>query len=131
MREKLSVIEPQAYQVHRAAQKREMRAGVIQASKPLVQELKAHPPEGRWIGDAIGIHYRRRGVFQRKVFQEVALQRLAAGDETVVAVGRRQRRQEGERDAASVADPPSNRNPIVIFVVGLFAPPAMAGDGIL
>ena len=123
MGENRSSADPFADEVHRAAQKREWRPGVVEASIP--------SPQGGRIGYAIGIHDRRRGVFQQKVFQEVALERLAAGDETVVAVGRRKRRQEGERDSASVADPPANRNPIVIFVVGLFAPPAMADDGIL
>lgn len=65
MLENLSVTEPLAYGVNRAPQKRERRMGVIQASKP--------PPERGWIGYAIGILARRRGVFQRTVFQEVAL----------------------------------------------------------
>ena len=130
MVENRSAVDPSAEQVHGAAQKREPRVGVIQALKPLVQELKAHSPEGRWIGDAIGIFDRRRGVFQRTIFQEVTFERLATCDETVVAVRRRKRRQKGEGDSARFADAPSNRNPIVIFVVGLFAPPAMAGDGI-
>ena len=105
------------------AQKREWRTGVIQASKP--------PPESGWIGHVIGILDRRGGVFQRTVFAEVKLGCLTAGDEAVVSIGRRERRQDGKRLSAMIAFAAANADPIMIFVVGLFTAPAMADDGIL
>ena len=123
MMENHSITEPLAYGVHGAAQKRERWPGVIQNSKP--------PPEGGGIGYAIGIFDRRSGVFQRTVFQEVALESLTAGDQAVVGVWEGERRQEGERDAARFTDAPANLNPNMVFVMGLFRASAMADDGIL
>ena len=68
---------------------------------------------------------------QRAALQEVALQRLAAGEEAVVAVGRRERRQEGERLSAQIAETASNANPVMVFVMSLFASATMTDDGIL
>ena len=58
-------------------------------------------------------------------------QRLAAGDETVMAVRRREGRQEGERLAAAVAEAAANPDPIVVFVMRLLAAAAVADDGVL
>lgn len=80
---------------------------------------------------ALGILNRRRGGFPRTVFQEVALERLAAGDETVVAVWWRERRQKGECLAAKIAKAAPDQNPIMVFVMSLFAAAAMADDRIL
>ena len=64
-------------------------------------------------------------------FQKVAPQRLAARDQAVMAVGRRERRQESERLAAPVAETTANPDPIMVFVMSLFAAAAMADDGVL
>jgi hypothetical protein len=71
----------------------------------------------------------RRG-FPAAAFHKVAPQRLAAGDEAVVAVGRRERRQESERLPTQIAEPTPDLNPVMIFVMGLFAPAPMADDRI-
>ena len=123
MLENLSVTEPLAYGAHRAAQERERWPGGVQASKP--------SPESGGIGYPIGIFDRRRGVFQRTVFLEIALDRLASGDPDVVALRRREWRQDGERFFATFADAPANGNPIMVFVVSLFTASAMADDGLL
>jgi len=59
------------------------------------------------------------------------LQRLAAGDEAVMAVGRREGRQERERLVAPVAQAAANSDPIVAFVMRLLAAAAVADDGVL
>jgi len=64
-------------------------------------------------------------------FQEVAPQRLAARDQTVMAVGRRERRQEGERLAASTAKTAANPDPIMVFIMSLLPSPTMTDDGVL
>src|ERR1700732_4382476 len=48
-----------------------------------------------------------------------------------MAVGRRKRRQEGEGFAAAVAKTAANPDPIVVFIMSLFAPAPMTDDGIL
>src|SRR6266571_8359159 len=48
-----------------------------------------------------------------------------------MAVGRRKRWQEGEGFAAAVAKTAANPDPIVVLIVGLFAPAPMTDDGIL
>jgi len=61
----------------------------------------------------------------------VALERLAAGDEAVMAVGRREGRQERERLVAPVAQAAANPDPVVVFVMRLLAAAAVADDGVL
>jgi hypothetical protein len=61
-------------------------------------------------------------------FQEIPSQRVAAGDQAVVAIRRRERRQEGERLLTSIAKAAADRNPVMIFVVGLFTATAMTDD---
>ena len=48
-----------------------------------------------------------------------------------MAVGWREGRQEGECLAATVADAAANPDPIMIFIMGLFAPAPVTDDGIL
>jgi hypothetical protein len=55
---------------------------------------------------------------------------MAASDKAVVTVWRRERRQKGECLAAKVAKSAPDENPIMIFVVSLFAAAAMADDRI-
>ena len=62
------------------------------------------------------------------MLQEVAPQRLAAGDEAVVGIGWGERRQEGERLVARSAKAAANLNSIMIWVMSLLAPAAMADD---
>jgi hypothetical protein len=63
--------------------------------------------------------------------QEVTPQRLAAGDEAVMAVRRREWRQERERLVAQVAQAATNPDPIVVSIMGLFAPATVTDDRIL
>lgn len=71
----------------------------------------------------------RRG-FPVVTFHKVAPQGLTASDEAVVGIGWGEGRQECERLPAQIAETAANRNPVMIFVMGLFAPAAMADDRI-
>ena len=62
---------------------------------------------------------------------EIAAQRLAASDEAVVAVGRREWRQESECLAATIAEAAANPDPLMVFIVSLLAPAAVADNGVL
>lgn len=112
--------EPHAYFAHHAAQERKRRPRGIQSSKP--------SPQSGWISNAIRIFHFGRGGFPCVTFQKIPSQRLTAGDEAVVAVRQRERRQEGEGFRAQIAAAPADLNPVVIFVVGLFPPAPMADD---
>jgi hypothetical protein len=48
-----------------------------------------------------------------------------------MAVRKRKYRQEGNRLTTGFADAAPNLNPIMVFVMSLFAPAAMTNDGIL
>jgi hypothetical protein len=115
--------EPSTYGKHGLAQKRKRRPGRIQAAEP--------SPQRRGIGDTIRIFDCWRRGFQGKAFQEKAPQRLAAGDEAVMAVGRRKGRQKRKRLTASIAAAATSLDPIVMFIMRLFAAAAMADDGVL
>ena len=108
--------------MHGGAQERKRRLREIQTSKPAAQ--------GGGIGHPLGILDRGRRSFPTITFHKVAPQRLATGDQAVVAIGQREGRQKGERLPAHIAVAAANRNPVMVFVVSLFAPAAMTDDGI-
>jgi hypothetical protein len=120
MHEGFCSAEPHIYVAHDVPQERKRRPRGIQTSKP-----SAH---SGGIGNAIGIFARRRRRFPGVIKQEIAPQRLAPGDQAVVAIRRRERRQEGF--PAQTAKASADLNPVVIFVVGLFPPAAMTDDRI-
>jgi hypothetical protein len=104
------------------AQKTECRPGTIQTTEPSAQS--------GGIGHALRVLNRGSRGFPGITFHEVALQRLTAGNQAVVAVGRRERRQESERLPAPIAETSTDRNPIVLLVVRLFTAPSVTDDGI-
>jgi hypothetical protein len=67
---------------------------------------------------------------QEPLVQKVSLQRLTACDQTVVGVGQGENRKERESCFASRAEAATNPNPVVTFVMSLFAPSTMANDRI-
>jgi len=79
----------------------------------------------------IGIFDRGRCRFPATALDEIAVQRLTACNQAVMAVGWREGRQEGECLAATVADAAANPDPIMMFIMGLFAPAPVTDDGIL
>jgi hypothetical protein len=48
-----------------------------------------------------------------------------------VGVGQREQRQESECLPAKIANAAANANPVMVFVMRLFAPPTVADDGVL
>ncbi len=122
MQEDLCPAMPNAYGQHCPAQNGKWRLRRIQTPEPTAQ--------GGEIGHAIGIFNRGRGGFPATAFHEVAPERLATRDQAVVAIRRRERRQEGERLPTKIAETSANRNPIMIFIVRLFPATPMADDRI-
>ena len=86
--------------------------------------------QGGRSGEAVGIFDYRRRLLPGTTLHKAASQRLAAGDQAVMAVGWRELRQERESLVARPAPAASNRNPVVILVVSLFATAAVADNGI-
>jgi hypothetical protein len=123
MNEALGPAEPSAYGQHRPAQTGKRRDRRIQTPEPSAQR-------GR-VGHAIGIFDRGRRRFPATPLDELAAQRLAACDQAVMAVGRREEWEEGERLAATVADATANPNPIMVFIMSLFPPAPVSDDRIL
>ena len=105
------------------SQKREGRLRGIQNSKPAA--------ESGTIGHAMGIFYGRCCRFPGTALDKVAPQRRTAGDQAVMAVGKRKHGQEGNRLATRSADAAPNRDPVMVFVMTLLLPTAMANDRIL
>jgi len=123
MHQCLWLAEPCTYVNQRLAQKRKRRLRRIQTAEP--------SSECGWIGHPIGIFDGGRSSFPGTAFQKITPQSLAARDQAVMTVGRREQRQKGERFATPVTEAAANRNPIVVFIMRLLAPAAMADDGVL
>lgn len=60
---------------------------------------------------------------------EVAVERCAAGEQTVVGVRKREGRQEGEGLGATAANTAADLDPVTVGIVSLFATAPMADDG--
>ena len=120
--EKLTGIQRLTDSAHRGTQKRKWRPRGIQTAEPSAQGGRiGHTPGSFGLG--------RRG-FPVATLHKVAPQRLTAGDEAVVGIGWGERRQERERLAAQIAEAAPNGNPVMLFVMRLFAPAAMPDDRI-
>jgi hypothetical protein len=121
--ENLSAPDPWIERLDYASQKREGRLRGIQNSKPAA--------EGGGIRHAMGIFNGRRRRFPGTALDKVAPQRLTAGDQAVMAVGKRKHGQEGNRLATRSTDAAPNRDPVMVFVMSLLPPAAMTNDRIL
>ena len=120
MNEDLGPAEPSSYGQHRPAQTGKRRDRRIQTPESTAQC-------GR-IGHAIGIFDRGRRSFPATPLDEIAAQRLAACDQAVMAVRRREGWQEGKRLAAPAAKTAANPDPIMVFIVRLFPPAPVSDD---
>ncbi len=121
--EDLGPVEPRAYGKHRPAQTRKRWLRRVPSPEPTAQR--------GGIGHAIRIFDRGRRGFPTTALYEIAAQRLAACDQAVMAVGRREWRQEGKRLSASAAETAANPDPIMVFIMRLFAAATVTDDGIL
>jgi hypothetical protein len=121
--ENLSAPDPLIERLDCGSQERKGRPRGIQRPKPAA--------EGGRIRHAMGIFHRRCRRFPGTAFDKVAPQRLTAGDQAVMAVGKRKHGQEGNRLLARSADTATNRNPVMLFVMSLLLAAAMTNDRIL
>ena len=55
---------------------------------------------------------------------------LRASQQAVLRIEEREQREEGECRPTMYAPPPSNLNPVVVFIVGLLATAAVTDNGI-
>jgi hypothetical protein len=120
---KRSVADPLMDCLDRTSQEGEGRPRGIQIPKPAA--------EGGRSRHTIGIFYRRGRRFPGTALDKVAPQRRTAGDQAVVAIGEGEGRQEGNGLAARSADAAPNLNPVMVFVMSLFAAATMTNDRIL
>jgi len=118
--EDLSAADPSIDRRQRASQDGVEWLRRIQFPKPAAER-------GR-VGHAMGILHRRCRRFPGTVLDKVAPQRLTASDQAVMRVRERKPRQEGNRLPARLADASPDRNPVMIFIMSLFAAPTMAND---
>src|SRR5712692_1868970 len=105
-----------------ASQIAERRPRAIQCTKPAAKSAR--------VGHAMRIFHRWSGRLPATAFDKVAPQRRTARDQAVVGIGKRERRQEGHGLTAGTADAASNLNPVMVFVMSLFAATTMTNDRI-
>ena len=86
--------------------------------------------EGGSIGYPIGVLHRWRSRFPRTVFYETSPERLNASQQAVMGMRERKHREEGEGPPAKLANPPSDPNPVVVFIMRLLVTAAVTDDGI-
>jgi hypothetical protein len=120
--EKLTAPDPPIQCLHRRSQERKGRLGGIQGPKPAA--------EGTCIGYAIRIFDSRCRRFPGTAFDKIAPQRFTPGKQAVMGVRKRKNRQESNRLAARSTDPAPNLNPVMVFIMGLFATTPMTNDRI-
>jgi hypothetical protein len=123
MNEHFGSVEPRAYGKHRPAQTRKRHLRRVETPEPSAQR--------GGIGYAIRIFDRGRRSFPTTTLYEIAAQRMTTCDQAVMAVGRREWRQESKRLSASVANPAANPDPIMLFIMSLLASATVTDDGIL
>src|SRR3984893_15796166 len=120
--ELLSACQPLPHDFHGGSQKGKRGPRRIQTAEPAAQGGR-----GR---DAIRVFDRRRRVFPRTVLQEISPQCLTACDQAVVGIGLGEKRKKSKGESAGRADAAANLDPVVILVMGLLAPSAVADNRI-
>ena len=85
--------------------------------------------QGGRVGTAMNFLESRRGVFPRGSLHKTPPQRRAARNQTVVGVRQGESGQETKDYPAQRAQTAAIPDPIVALIIGLFASPAMADDG--
>jgi hypothetical protein len=118
----LSIPDPLIYCQDRMSQEGKGRPRGIQIPKPAA--------EGGRSRHTMGIFHRRGRRFPGTALDQVAPQRRTAGDQAVVTVGKREGRQKGNGLPARSADAAPNVNPVMVFVMSLFAATTMTDDRI-
>lgn len=111
--------QPLLYGFQSASQKTKRRRG-IQAAAPAA--------EGGWVRNAIRIFQRWGGAFPTVMLHKTLSQRLTTRDQAVMGIRKGESGKETESMFAKFAQPAVVLDPVVILVMRLLAPPAMADD---
>ena len=73
------------------------------------------------IGHPIGVLQRGCNFFPWTVLYKTSPQRLSASQQAVMGIWKREQREESEGPPTKLAKPPSDPNPVVVFIVRLLA----------
>src|SRR5271157_3870008 len=106
----------------RLAPKGSRRLGAVQAARPAAK--------GGGVGHPIGVLERGRRIFPGVMLHQASLERLAASQQAVVSVGKREQRKQGKGLPATRAKAASDPNPVVMFIVRLLTSPPVPDDRI-
>ncbi len=82
------------------------------------------------IGNPIRILQSRYSIFPWSVLYETTTKRLNASQQAVMRIWEGEQREKGEGPPAKLANPASDPNPVVAFIVRLLAATAMTDNGI-
>jgi hypothetical protein len=103
----------------------------LQAAAQAERSSKGPASQRGRIGQATRVPDPRSRVFPTTTALTSRFPSLLPAQKTVLAVGRRPGGQDGEGPSARPAQTAADEDPVVGFIVGLFAPLAMADDGML
>ena len=119
----IAASQPVSHTSERLAEKRKGRLGVVQPVGPAA--------ECGGIGHAISIFERRCRLFPGGMLLKAPPQCLTTRQQTVVRVGEREQREEGEGLPATGAVTATDANPVVVLIVRLLEAASMADDRIV
>ena len=106
----------------RLAEKRKSRLGVVQSAGPATKRGS--------IGHPVRVFERRRRLLPGTMLHQAPPQCLTARQQTVMSVGERKQREEGEGLPATTAATAPNPDPVVVCIVRLLAATSVANDQI-
>ena len=82
------------------------------------------------IRHSIGILQRGNSILPRTVLYEPLPERLSASQQAVMRIRERKQREKGEGPPANLANPASDSNPVMVFIVRLLMAAAVTDNGI-
>jgi hypothetical protein len=103
----------------------------LHATAQTQQSATGPTPQRCWIWEPVGVFALRRGLFPSTAAIATRFPGLLSASKAVLAVWRRPRGKDGEGFATRRAKAASCPDPVVLFVVGLLAPLAVADDGMV
>ena len=103
----------------------------LHATAQTQQSATGPTPQRCWIWEPVGVFALRSGLFPSTAAIATRFPGLLSASKAVLAVWRRPRGKDGEGFATRRAKAASCPDPVVLFVVGLLAPLAVADDGMV
>jgi len=94
------------------------------------QSATGPTPQRRWIWASVGVFALRNGLFPSGATTATQFPSLSPASQAVLAVRRRPSGKDGEGFATRTAEATPYPDPVVVFVVGLLTPLAVADDGV-